>query len=161
MKRLINLIMPTVAKDIQVAIEIVELKKADASVVVAELQVLYGRLLLGPDSLTFPQAARALGAGSAGAGSSAGRAAGSPARGPRPGNIILYAIPRRNAILVAVPQSSMKQVRKQIELFDSGTAESLQPVQYLLKNASATVVQQQLLNLFLSASRKTRRTRSG
>lgn len=154
MKRLINILMPTVAKDIQVAIDVVELKKADASVVVAELQVLYGRLLLGPESLTFPQAARTgAGGGQFGGGLGGqfgGGGGGFAGQNAAAGNIILYAIPRRNAILVAVPRSSMDLVKKQIAMFDSGTSDTLQPVQYVLQNASATIVQQQLLNLFQS-----------
>jgi general secretion pathway protein D len=145
MKKLIEILLPTVAKDVEVAVKVIDLKKADASVVVAELQVLYSRLQLGPNSLSFPQAQQRQG-GFGGGGFGGGFAA----QGTTIGNIILSPIPRRNAILVAVPRSSMAQVEKQIAEFDTGTAETLQPKQYVLKYASAAIVQQQLLNLFLS-----------
>ncbi len=150
MKRLITFLLPFFAKDIEVAVEVVPLKKADASVVVAELQVLYSRLVIGPGSVTFPQA-RTGGQGAFGQGGGFGGGQGGfGVQNSSVGNIILYPVPRLNAILLAVPRSSLDLVKKQIEMFDTGTAETLQPVQYLLKNASASIVQQQILNLFLS-----------
>ncbi len=149
MKRLITFLLPFFAKDIEVAVEVVPLKKADASVVVAELQVLYGRLVIGPGTVTFPQTNNQRGA-QGGFGGGFGGGGGTGVQGSTVGNIILYPVPRLNAILLAVPRSSLDLVKKQIEMFDTGTAETLQPVQYLLKNASASIVQQQILNLFLS-----------
>ena len=52
--------------------------------------------------------------------------------------------------MVAVPKSSLAFVKKQIETFDLGTASDLQPQMYVLRRASASIVQQTLLNLFLS-----------
>ncbi len=129
------------AKDVEVAIEIVPLKKADATVVVNELQLLYSRLLIGPSGPQFPSA-QPRQQGGIGGGFQQQQATG--------GNLIIYALPRLNSVLLAVPKSTLEQVKKQIEMFDTGTAKDLQPKVYVLERASAPLVQQTLLNLFLS-----------
>jgi type II secretion system protein D len=121
--------IPLLQRESQVNLQIVQLQYADSTQVVNELNQLFSRVTVTSGSLAFPQQQFQFG-------------------GQTLGQVILFPLPRYNAILLGASKVSEKVILEQIKLLDQPNASSLQPVPYYLKYTSAAIVQQQILNLF-------------
>jgi type II secretion system protein D len=123
-----------------IAIEIVPLKYVDSTSLVNDLRNVFGQLQLTPTgAFTFPQQRGGFGAGGFG-----GQFGGQQSLG----TLLVFPLPRYNAVLVGAPKGSLDSIKKQIELFDQPNTAANLPVAYPLKNGAASIVQQQILNLF-------------
>ncbi len=137
-------------KETEVAVEIIPIKRADANVVLTEVQQLFSRLQVSAGAITFPQIQQQRNQGGFGGGGFpfGGQAFGVQNQGQTVGTLVLFPIPRLNSILVAVPKNSLEIVKKYITELDVGISTTLQPVRYPLNRAAATIVQRQILDLF-------------
>jgi type II secretion system protein D len=133
--------IPLLTQETQVTLRVKELKYADSTQMVNDLQQIFSRLQIGSGSISFPQGNQRFPGGGFG-----GQFGGQ--QGQTLGQFVLLPLPRFNAILIGAPKASEELIVKQIDMLDQPNASSLQPRPYYLKNAAASIVQTQLLNLF-------------
>jgi type II secretory pathway component GspD/PulD (secretin) len=138
------------AQEAKIVLELVPLKHGDAVSVVNNLTQLFSRLQVGPTSSSVipGQTGQRLPFGGIGTGGAFAGAIGVQPQIQTAGSLLLFPIPRQNAILVAVPKTRRDEVMKEIERFDSPNSDEIKPKAYPLKRASARIVAQQLMNFF-------------
>ena len=133
----IKALLPTLKRESQVELKIVPLQYADSTQTVNELTQIFARLTVQGNGLTLRnQQQQQLGFG------------GFNLQNQALGNVVLFPLPRMNAILLGAPKASEEVILAQIKTLDQPNTPVLQPVRYPLKRAAAAIVQQQILNLF-------------
>jgi type II secretion system protein D len=130
----IKALLPTLKRESLVELKIVPLQYADSTQTVNELTQIFSRLGVQGNGLTVIQRTQAFG--------------GFNVQNQTLGNVVLFPLPRMNAILLGAPKASEEVILAQIKMLDQPNTAALQPVPYRLKRASAAIVQQQILNLF-------------
>ena len=133
-KALIEFLAKDVGKNSRVSLTIVPMEHQDATVVVNEVSAVFARLQVGVSATTFPQLAQGGGFGQQ--------------QNQQQGAILLFALPRFNAILLGVPEARKDDIVKQIKLFDVPNGVQSKPVAYQLKKNSARIVAQQVANFY-------------
>ncbi len=148
-KQFLELITRGPGKEAEITIEMVPLKHQDATQVVNTLSQVLSRLAIGASGGTVLPAQRtpfggfAFGPGGGGVG-----AFGAAQQQQTVGSVLVFPVPRQNAILVAAPKSQMPRIKQEIERFDVPNAGQMTPVPYQLKKASSQVVASQIQNFF-------------
>lgn len=132
----IKALLPTLKRESQVELKIVPLQYADSTLTVNELTQIFARLTVQGNGLTLRNQQQGLGFG------------GFNLQNQALGNVVLFPLPRMNAILLGAPKASEEVIIAQIKTLDQPNTAVLQPVRYPLKRAAAAIVQQQILNLF-------------
>jgi type II secretion system protein D len=153
-KQFLELIRRGPGQQAEIAIEMVKLDYQDATGVVNTLTQVLSRLSIGASGgLVLPP--RPVGFGGFGFGGGAfggGAFGGVPGGALQPqqtvGSVLVFPVPRQNAILVAAPKSQMDRIKAEIKRFDVPNAGQMTPKAYPLKKASAQVVYQQIQNFF-------------
>ncbi len=125
------------SKGAEINFRLVPLKNADASYVTYTLNQLFQRVQVGP---AFNSPVRATG----GTPSAPGAVGVAPGATTGPTSVVLLPIPRQNAILVAAPESRLKDVEDQIRQLDIPNAAPAKATAFPLKKASAARVDAQL-----------------
>jgi type II secretory pathway component GspD/PulD (secretin) len=138
------------AQNTKIVLELVPLKHGDAVSVVNNLTQLFSRLQVGPSASTVipGQTGQRLPFGGIGTGGAFAGSIGVQPQIQTAGSLLLFPIPRQNAILIAVPKTRRDEVMKEIERFDAPNSPEIKPLAYPLKRASARIVAQQLMNFF-------------
>ncbi|MEO2092327.1 MAG: secretin N-terminal domain-containing protein [Gemmataceae bacterium] len=132
----IKALLPTLKRESQVELKIVPLQYADSTLTVNELTQIFARLTVQGNGLTLRNQQQGLGF------------CGFNLQNQALGNVVLFPLPRMNAILLGAPKASEEVIIAQIKTLDQPNTPVLQPVRYPLKRAAAAIVQQQILNLF-------------
>ncbi len=144
-KALIASIEEITKKSAAINLTVVPLEYGDATQIVFELTQIYSKLQLGTSGTSFPQAATNLGFGGVGF---QGGGQQNQANRQTIGSILLFPLPRSNAILVGVPESRLDDVKKEIKRLDVPNSPQMKPVPYQLKRATASTVATQITNFF-------------
>lgn len=141
------------AEQAQIKVRLIPMKNQDASSIVNILNTLFSRVNLGAGSTTLAAAPTTMGGrpatgfgGGLGALLGFGQQQGQSAS--TVGNIFMLPLPRFNAIMLAVPESRVADVVKEIERLDVPNSATMAPTPFALKKASAQNVSQQIQTFF-------------
>jgi type II secretion system protein D len=137
-KKLITEIAKTTQESAQINLRIVPLEFGDATLVVNQLTQIFSRLQVGTGATTFPQGGAQLGFGGVGFGQ----------QGQTLGSLLLFPLPRFNAILLGVPKSREEDIIKEIRKLDQPNSQVTRPVPYALTRSAAQIVATQIQNFF-------------
>ncbi len=142
-KALIANIEEITKKSAAINLTMVPLEFGDATQIVFELTQIFSRLQLGTSGTTFP----ATNLGFGGVGFQGGNQQNQQNR-QTIGSILLFPLPRFNAILLGVPESRLEDIKKEIKRLDVPNSGQMKPVQYPLTRATASTVASQIQNFF-------------
>ena len=142
-KALIANIEELTKKSAAINLTVVPLEFGDATQIVFELTQIFSRVQLGTSGTTFP--AQQLGFGGVGF---QGGGQQNQANRQTIGSILLFPLPRFNAILLGVPESRLEDIKKEIKRLDVPNSNQMEPVPYPLKRATASTVASQIQNFF-------------
>ncbi len=142
-KALIANIEEITKKSAAINLTVVPLEFGDATQIVFELTQIFSRVQLGTSGTTFP--ATQLGFGGVGF---QGGGQQNQANRQTIGSILLFPLPRFNAILLGVPESRLEDIKKEIKRLDVPNSNQMKPVQYPLTRATASTVASQIQNFF-------------
>jgi type II secretion system protein D len=135
-KAIISAFQSQVTKTAEINIRIVPMKFQDATTITNELTQVFTRLNFGTGATTFN------------VGGQQGFGFGLGAQNQQQGSLLLFALPRLNAILLGVPKNREEDIIKEIDKLDIPNDKQLKPVAYPLQRASAQNVATQLQNFF-------------
>lgn len=149
-KRFLALLQAGPAREAEIVIELIPLKHQDATGLVNTLSQVLSRLQIGVSGggTVLPARQAPFGGFAFGGGGGLGAAGLAGQQQQTVGSVLIFPVPRQNAILLAVPRSQRERILKEIERFDQPNAEQMTPKHYQLKKASAQVVAQQIQNFF-------------
>ena len=135
-------------EEAKIAIRLIPMEYADASIVVKNLTKIYNRLEVGAGATTVRPSASQNDPFLSFFSNRFGGGGGVPTE--TIGSLLIFPVPRLNAILLAAPETQVEGVIENIKRFDQPNSPELGLVPYKLEKASARVVAQQLQGFFSS-----------